>query len=638
MQGLAQDKLLLVGESFDETKLVPVWQETNNANSLLAFYLAKLILCYLLQDYSQAVANGKKGFQYISATSGTMCFSSYHFYYALAIIAEYSQQSDFAAAYLPQVILYQQQILQWASHSPTNYRHKYELLTAEIARVKGNLTKAAEHYDLAISGASAGGYDFESALAAELAGEFYLTWNKERIARLYLADANLEYQRWGALAKVAELQTKHERLLSAYLALEYSCTLEEKPSDSEQAIDSSLTEREENLLAELDLYSIVKASQAISSEIVLDNLLSKMMEIVMENTGAQKSILCLQQNSSLIVAACATVFPKPKIELPQIPLSSHSEIPKTIINYVRSTSKTVILGQSERDDIFAKDPYIVEHQMISVLSMPIIYKNQLQGIVYLENTSIENAFTAEKLDILQVLLSQVSISIENARLYKNLEDHASVQKSLQQKEILLKEIHHRVKNNLLVVSSLLEMQSSHIEEPEITKLLENCQNRVTSMALVHQHLYGSSELDRIDFAQYIISLLENLAYAQGCAERNIILHQDIDAIELNIETANPCGLIINELISNSLEHGFVNRSGGNIWLELKRCDNEQISLIVRDDGDGFPEHVDLYNSDSLGLELVCTLVEQIDGAIALDRIDGTKIEIIFNELDYQSRI
>lgn len=116
------------------------------------------------------------------------------------------------------------------------------------------------------------------------------------------------------------------------------------------------------------------------------------------------------------------------------------------------------------------------------------------------------------------------------------------------------------------------------------------------------------------------------------------MHQDIDAIELNIETANPCGLIINELISNSLEHGFVNRSGGNIWLELKRCDNEQISLIVRDDGDGFPEHVDLYNSDSLGLELVCTLVEQIDGAIALDRIDGTKIEIIFNELDYQSRI
>ena len=358
----------------------------------------------------------------------------------------------------------------------------------------------------------------------------------------------------------------------------------------------------------------------------------------MENAGAHKSILFLQQNSSLTVAACAKLTPEKKVELPQIPISEYSVIPKTIINYVYSTRKTVILNRGDKESIFTNDPYIVKHQPRSILGLPMMHKNELQGIVYLENSLIKGAFTPQKLDILKVLLSQVSISIENARLYKNLENHASVQKSLKQKEILLKEIHHRVKNNLLVVSSLLDLQTNYTDEPEIIKLLESCQNRVTSMALVHQHLYGNSELDRINFAPYMESLLDNLAYSQGCAERNISLHLDLDEIELNIETANPCGLIINELVSNALEHGFRDRDQGNIWLQLKHNDDNQISLIIQDDGVGFKEDVDFYNSDSLGLELVCTLVEQVEGIIKLEQTKGTKIEIVFDELDYKSRI
>ena len=149
---------------------------------------------------------------------------------------------------------------------------------------------------------------------------------------------------------------------------------------------------------------------------------------------------------------------------------------------------------------------------------------------------------------------------------------------------------------------------------------------------------GNSELNKINFAQYIESLLDNLAYSQASQERNINIVCDLDKVELNIETANPCGLIINELVSNALEHGFVNCDRGNIWLSLKQNLEGQILLTVRDDGIGFEENIDLFNSDSLGLELVCTFVEQIDGTIKLDKNNGTKIEIAFKKLHYTKRV
>jgi histidine kinase len=639
LQGMAEDRLLLRGESFDEVSMLPFWLEMNNATSLFAFYLAKLILCYLLKDYEQAVVNGKKGEQYLSAAIGTMCFSVYHFYYPLAMLAICSKESN--SEYLSQAKFYQQQMKHWAAHSANNYLHKYELLTAEIARISGEYQQAGDYYDQAIATATKAGYIQEAALASELAGEYYLAKNREKIAGLYLVDAYHGYRRWGAFAKVQNLKSRHGKLLFGNLLTESDISavataeLNLSPAINSDALEFS---SQKDNLATLDLFSVIKASQAISSEIILDNLLAKMMEIVLENAGAQKSVLFLEENSRLTVAACATITPEKKVDLPHVSISEYSAIPNSIINYVQSTRKTLVLDRDNQANLFANDPYIIEYQPKSILGLPMIYKNELQGIVYLENSLIEGAFTSEKLDVLQVLLSQVSISIENARLYKNLEEHASVQKSLKQKEILLKEIHHRVKNNLLVVSSLLDMQTNYTDQPEIIKLLENCQNRVTSMALVHQHLYGSSELDKVDFAQYTESLLDHLAYSQNCEARNICLYLDLEKIELNIETANPCGLIINELVSNALEHGFRDRDRGNIWLKLNQNQENKITLAIKDDGVGFKTGLDLYNSDSLGLELVCTLVEQIEGTIKLDQTNGTKIEIVFEELNYEKRI
>ncbi|MGL5832497.1 MAG: AAA family ATPase [Waterburya sp.] len=632
LQGLSEDKFLLIGNNFDETKILNSWLETNNAMSICGLYLVKLILCYFFQDYQQAIIYACKGKQYLPATTGLMEFAAYHFYYSLTMLAICSENPNRQSTYFPEILSCQEQIKQWSQYAPNNYLHKHELIAAEIAKVSGEYEQAAEYYDRAIAEATKAGYMHEAALAEELAAEFYLSRGRTKIASYYLTDAYQSYFSWGALAKVQELEAKHLFILNCIskqeLISEHNHQVAEMTAYSHASYSN---------LANLDLHSIMKASQAISSEIVLDNLLAKMMAIVMENAGAQKSILLLQQSSTWIVAASASID-LAAINLPYVSITEYQDLPSSIINYVQSTRSTVILEQADQEGLFINDPYIIKHQVKSVLCCPMIYQEQLQGIIYLENSLIKGAFTEQKLSVLQALLAQVSISIANAQLYKDLEDHASVQKSLKQKEVLLKEIHHRVKNNLFVVSTLLDFQSNYVDDPQIIKLLENCQNRITAMAMVHQHLYGNSELDRINFAHYIESLLDNLAYSQASKERNINLILDLEPVELNIESANPCGLIVNELISNAIEHGFGDRRSGNIWLELKYNSANQVVLTIQDDGVGFKPGLDLYNSDSLGLELVCTLVEQLEGEIKLDQTQGTKIKIVFEKLNYGKRI
>ena len=213
-----------------------------------------------------------------------------------------------------------------------------------------------------------------------------------------------------------------------------------------------------------------------------------------------------------------------------------------------------------------------------------------------------------------------------------------VRNSLKEKEMLLKEIHHRVKNNLLVVSSLLEFQTEYIKDPEIIKMFENSQHRIHSMALIHEQLYHCPNLKNIDFSQYIKSLVDRLSQTYNINHNSITFSLDIQPVFLNIETAHPCGLIVNELIANALEHGFPNNKKGKIFVSLRTEKNSLIVLKIKDNGVGFPANLDFYNTESLGLQLISTLTEQLEGKITLDRSEGTSFTIIFSELDYCDRI
>jgi len=213
---------------------------------------------------------------------------------------------------------------------------------------------------------------------------------------------------------------------------------------------------------------------------------------------------------------------------------------------------------------------------------------------------------------------------------------SEVRQSLKEKELLLKEVHHRVKNNLFIVSSLLESQAGYVDSPSALKMLSDSQNRIMSMALIHEQLHCRAGLCQIDFQQYLTTLCNYLV--ASCLTDKIYFEANIQKVYLNIETANPCGLMVNELISNAVEHAFVGRLQGKISLDFQKTTDEEFTLIITDDGLGFPSHKDFFHSDSLGLELVSTLVEQLEGNIEMKNSNGTEIKITFQELNYQKRI
>ena len=205
---------------------------------------------------------------------------------------------------------------------------------------------------------------------------------------------------------------------------------------------------------------------------------------------------------------------------------------------------------------------------------------------------------------------------------------AQIKASLQEKEVLLKEIHHRVKNNLQIISSLLDLQVDTISDPRAIALLRDSQNRVNSMGLIHERLYQSEDLARIDFAEYIQDLVNNLFYSYSTDASTTKLTIHVADVALDVDRGIPCGLLINELVSNSLKHAFPDDRRGEIRIDLRQ-EEDKFILVVRDDGVGIPQGIDLQNSPSLGLKLVSTLVRQLRGTVTLDRERGTKFSIEF---------
>ena len=207
-----------------------------------------------------------------------------------------------------------------------------------------------------------------------------------------------------------------------------------------------------------------------------------------------------------------------------------------------------------------------------------------------------------------------------------------IRTSLQEKEVLLKEIHHRVKNNLQIINSLLSLQSRHTQDSSTLQMFQECRNRVRSMALIHEKLYQSKNFSNIDFSDYIKSLANSLFRAYKTDPGKVTLNIEVENIALSVDRAVPCGLIINELVSNTLKYAFPLpfEEKGQITIALHPARDSEVELIVKDNGVGIPPDLDTRNTNSLGLQLVHVLAEgQLDGTVTLDRSKGTMFQIQF---------
>ncbi|MCL1469586.1 AAA family ATPase [Argonema antarcticum] len=412
LQGLEVETNRLLGKSFNETAMLPLLHEAKDGMSLFVIHLSKMILSYLFKDGKIAIENGFLANEQTANVNGFVFVALHNFYYSLALLAEYPQvESSIQKEYLALVEENQNKMQLWALHAPINYQHKYDLVEAEKARISGEIGRAMEYYERAIQGAKEQGYIQEEALANELTAEFYLSRTRDKVAQVYLTDAYYGYIRWGAKAKVRDLQERYPEFFLRLLARETSEN-EVRPTANPTTSGSS---------AMLDLNTVIKASQAISSEIVFDKLLEKLMHILIENAGAQKGILLLAKEGKLLVAAEKSVD-KDRVLLPSIYLETSQNIPVTIINYVERTLRNVVLNDATSEGMFGTDTYITNNQIKSLLCAPIIHQGKLVGILYLENNLTKSAFTPERLEILKILSAQAAISLELARAVNEVRD------------------------------------------------------------------------------------------------------------------------------------------------------------------------------------------------------------------------
>ncbi|MEH1822361.1 MAG: ATP-binding sensor histidine kinase [Nostoc sp.] len=435
--GFAEHTTLLSGKALEETEFLQQLESAKDGYGLYIFHLYKLMLCFLFGEIEPAKNHAIEVRRYFMAGAGLVTEPVFYLYDSLLTLAQLNPQLDETSEALQGVIENQTKLQQWAYHAPMNYQHKIDLVAAEKCRVLGQKAEAIEFYDKAITLAKANEYTQEEALANELAAKFYLDWGRQRIAGDYMIEAYYAYARWGAKAKVADLEARYPQLLRPILEqTRSSLSTHETLFTLASVTSTSSAISSGNVSVALDLATILKASHTISGEIELENLLSSLLEIVIENAGADKCVFMLMRDSRLLIKGSITTGSKPVV-LQRIPIEDSQDIPHRLIYKVKHDKQTAVIVDASADRTLANDPYIIRQQPKSILCSPILHQGKLMGILYLENNLATGVFTSDRVELLNLLCAQAAISLENARLYeRSLEYSQQIERSfaeLQQK-------------------------------------------------------------------------------------------------------------------------------------------------------------------------------------------------------------
>jgi len=416
----------LSGDYFNEEESLPELETGKVHNTLVCFYLAKSFINYLFGRYEQSAGFADQCGQHTFAIPGVFTIPMHNFVQSLAELAQYPShpQSDLTAV-MDLVDRNQAWLKVRVDAVPATFQHKYDLVEAERHRILSKRYQAMELYDLAIAGARTNGYIQEEAIANELAAKFYLDWGKEKIAQVYMTDAYYGYERWGAKAKVDDLEQSYPELLHSILhpssvsgeVLNMLMTVA-APSIS---VHSSAGKNYSSLNQSIDFASILKASQALSSTIHLDELLHQLTQIILQNSGGDRCALILPNVSEeWQVRAIATAN---NIALSNTLLEKEHSLPIKLIQYIKNTREVLVIDNLNTD-LPIIDPYLEQQHPQSILCLPLLHQGQLVGIMYASNRSTQGVFTKDRILILNFLCTQAAISLENVRLYQQSQGYA----------------------------------------------------------------------------------------------------------------------------------------------------------------------------------------------------------------------
>ncbi|NEQ45800.1 MAG: AAA family ATPase [Leptolyngbya sp. SIOISBB] len=514
--GEVESPQYLQGSILDGERCLAQWQQNNIVFLVLCFYEAQTRLAYLLNDVETAIAAGEEGWQYRQAATGTLYTSEHNFYHSLALLGGKVLTTE----QHHRIAENQRQLKVWATFAPTNFQHKYDLVEAERHRVLNEKVNAIEYYDRAITGAKDNDYIHEAALANELAAKFYLSWNKPKIATVYMEESYYGYARWGAKAKLAQLEECYPHLLAAIV--------EPPQQDPMPATISSITKRGTQQLTSqhlwLDFPAAMKAAQAISQEIELEKLLATLMQIVITTAGAQRGFLILRQGEQWQIAAQAD--DQQTIRLKK-PLEQALDVPQSLIYTVARTQDMAVFDDLSAVSQFVGDRYVITHQPKSALCIPLQQTGELIGLLYLENNQTIGAFTHDRVEVLQLLASQAAVSLENSRLYHQVATHSQTletevarkTQALHQKATDLEQTLHTLKQTQLHMVQSEKMSSLGQLVAGVAHEINNPVNFIYGNL---KHISGN--------INHLIALI-NL-YEQEQSQPSQIIQEHIEAIDL----------------------------------------------------------------------------------------------------------
>ena len=372
------------------------------AMTVCFYWILKLKARFLSGDYAEALAAAGKAKPLLWASAAQMQLLDYFYYTALTLAACYEIVSaDEQTEWRDLLAAHREQLREWAENYPPTFADKHLLVLAEIARLEGRDSDAMRLYEHAIQSAREHGFVQNEALADEVAARFYLARGFEMIAHMYLRNARNCYDRWGAAGKVKQLDEHYPRL-------------------HEERLPASTTATIGTPLRQLDVETVVKASQALSSEIVLSNLIEKLMRIAVEHAGAERGLLILLRGDEPQIEAEATTgYGRVDVTVRQSAVTP-LDLPKSVLQYVIRTRELVELDDASVGNLYSQDEYVRAKRPRSVLCLPIVKQTRLIGALYLENNLTPRAFTSDRVAVLELLASQAAISLENAKLYSDL--------------------------------------------------------------------------------------------------------------------------------------------------------------------------------------------------------------------------
>jgi predicted ATPase/signal transduction histidine kinase len=585
-------------DTFSERACFATFASASFLAGSISLCVAKLLAAVVMGREREALALAEQGAPWLAAASCKTNVATYHFCHALALAALHPGD-DAARAPLPLIAEKAQKLARWAESCPENFRGAHALVAAELARIEGRPLDAEGLYEDAIRSAREHGFVQTEALASERAARFCRSRDLDTAADAHLRNARDCYLRWGAGGKVRQLETRHPELAA-----------------HRELIDpSTVSTRSERL----DFSTAVKASQAISSQILLDRLLETLMRVVLESAGAQRGWLLLPEGKTLAVAAEANVQGQ-DVCVRLRPPRERVVLPWSVIGYAHLSRETVLLADASARGPFADDEYLARDWAKSILCLPILRQAQPIGVLYLENDLVTDAFTADRLAVLELLAAQVAISLENALLLaKEKEARAAAEAAERRSAFLAHELKTPLATARMRMSALTMMASQQVMIPTaslsptlvaldrqfsrlgalVESLLESARVQTGQLALARE------ELDLVAVVRDVLDLVAEQAESAGCL--------------LQVEAPGPVRgnwdrLRLEQVATNLLTNAFKYGAGKPVRVTVRRV-GTLARLSVSDQGIGIPPadqaHIfepfgratSLHRQQSLGLGL-----------------------------------